>query len=126
VIWTTGYAGWIPEEFEARVKTLGAFVVDIRFSPWSKDRTWIKPALLERFGSKGYAHLRALGNRNFKGGSIQLENPAFGVGAVEMLHKTHGNVILLCACRDASTCHRTVVAELLREHWLTVEELERP
>jgi hypothetical protein len=113
-ICTYGYAGTDPATLKALADELDACVVDIRYRLWSRDPRWQPNALSAVFGT-GYRPVQALGNVNYKhGGPITLASPAVGLTQIrELLH--HRSVILLCACRDVETCHRTVAAAYLSE-----------
>ena len=67
-----------------------------------------------------YHHIKALGNRNYKGGPISIVDYEAGKAAIE---RSGRPVILTCVCRDYTTCHRRAVAERLREEGLEVEEV---
>jgi hypothetical protein len=116
-IYTVGYnAGWTPEILKSEAERLGAVVADIRYSPRSRRPQWSKKRLLEILG-QDYIHIRELGNSNYKGsGPIELVSTDVGL---DRLHAIHRSVILLCACRELSICHRGIVAVLARDrfHW---------
>jgi uncharacterized protein (DUF488 family) len=114
LIYTFGYAGRRAEDLERIVYEHHAMLVDIRFSPRSRAPEWSGAALCRRFG-QDYLHLRALGNRNYRGeGPVELVDPA---AAVEILRPIleRQPVILLCVCRDHRTCHRSDAARELAE-----------
>lgn len=62
-----------------------------------------------------YRWLRQLGNENYKGGAIVLNDAKAGVDHVCDLLRLGCTVILLCGCKDPATCHRTHAAGLIRE-----------
>lgn len=66
----------------ATAEILGAIVLDIRFSPRSRDPNWRMPALMNRL-QESYTHVAALGNRNYKSGPIQIVDLDAGLRAVE-------------------------------------------
>ena len=115
-IYTAGYgAGWSPAMLADVLDRHAAILLDIRLKPWSKTPTWQKSALQARLGMSRYLHVPALGNLNYNtGGPIALQASVAGIRIVgEQLERR--NVVLLCGCRDLTTCHRKVAAELLRE-----------
>ena len=115
-IYTAGYgAGWSPTMLADVLDRHAAILLDIRLKPWSKTPTWQKSALQARLGMSRYLHVPALGNLNYNtGGPIALQASVAGIRIVgEQLERR--NVVLLCGCRDLTTCHRKVAAELLRE-----------
>ena len=98
-----------------------AILVDIRWSPYSRFPQWRKDVLMRQFGDYRldggrYRHMSALGNMNHAiGGQVRLANPAHGVDVLKQLLEEGHTVILMCACRYAITCHRSVVAKLVQE-----------
>jgi len=58
-----------PDLLAGAVNALGATLVDIRFSPRSRVPYWNGPHLARLVAH--YVHLGALGNRNYKGGSVE-------------------------------------------------------
>lgn len=113
-LYTLGYTGTKPEHILIKAQQLGAMVVDCRFSPRSRAPQWTRKQLSELLG-QNYRHIPALGNVNYKGdGPIVISNPAFRVPQVELYLKSQ-SVILLCVCKEFCTCHRAVVANLVKE-----------
>lgn len=129
-VYTAGYQQLKTVE---RLKQLagerGATVIDIRFSPRSRQPEWDKAALEKTFGgiAERYSHLPHFGNVNYKGGGpIKLNAPQTGKTLIKYF-LIERPVILLCACWNVETCHRKVVAELLqREFGVEVEHLAAP
>lgn len=111
---TAGYASRTPEGLKAFAESLGAAIVDIRFSPRSRNAQWNWRALNAGLGER-YHHVKALGNKNYKGGPIEILAPRDGEAQVKEILQTWSHVILLCLCRDLDKCHRKVVAEFLSE-----------
>ena len=66
--------------------------------------------MLKRTLEAWYHHVPTLGNRNYKGGPVELVDLDAGLTVVHQLLET-SPVILLCACRDLLRCHRRLVAE---------------
>ncbi len=103
----------------------GAALIDIRYSPKTGIPGLGREALLRRFGTS-YTHLPDLGNRNYRGGPIELVDAERGLealGAWLMIRPC----VLLCGCghKRAGECHRTEVGRLAQERWpgLEVREL---
>lgn len=119
---TTGYLGHKIDELEAVRAELGAVVVDIRMRPNSRVPSWRQPAMVRYFGDN-YRWCQAWGSVHFETGPPHtLLNPEAGWTDVSAIRRP---VILLCACRDATTCHRAEVARwLVVEHGVAVRELE--
>jgi hypothetical protein len=118
-IYTTGYQGQKLELLEAFLEANDADLFDIRFKPWSPNPQYTKSAFAHRFGDR-YRHLIELGNRLYKTESIEFVDFEAGVRQIAANPRP---VVLLCACSDPATCHRTAAARLLRERGFTVTEL---
>ena len=113
-LYTLGYTGLKQAQLLEIVQTLGAMVVDTRFSPRSRAVQWTGSGLRKLLG-ESYLHLPSLGNVNYKGdGPIKINKPAEGIPQVVSL-LAQQPVILLCVCGDVHTCHRKVVAELVQQ-----------
>jgi uncharacterized protein (DUF488 family) len=113
IIYTAGYSGWKPEQLVEKARELKALVVDVRLSPRSRDPRWRGYAMGRHFG-EAYLWLREFGNVNYKnGGPIKIAD--FGAGLARLRFRlaadSQENVILLCACKDAVSCHRIEVAK---------------
>jgi uncharacterized protein (DUF488 family) len=120
-IYTTGYTGKKPGDLLALARDNNAAIVDIRKSASSRVPCWRGPDLASLLGEL-YVHVPQLGNNNYKsGGDIQIADIEGGVRLVLDIEKPV--VILLCACERAESCHRSVVAEALRERGQRVSEL---
>lgn len=109
-IFTLGYSGRKPQEVLRFVTEHDALLVDVRYSPTSRVPHWNRAALLAL--TKGhYRHVKEYGNANFNmpGHPIRLADPE---RAADMLAEVirWRSVILLCACKRAADCHRSVAA----------------
>jgi hypothetical protein len=98
--------------------------VDIRLRPASRwNSAWNRDALTRQWGIRYLWKGDSLGNRNYKpedrSKGILLANPEKGVAEVVQLLKGGYQVILLCACKRAESCHRTRVADLIQAHFST-------
>ena len=125
-LYTTGYrAGWTPATLRCEADRLGALVLDIRMNPTSIRAEWTKRALHKILGDR-YRHIPQLGNRNYQGGPIALAAPWQGVDVVQLV-LAEQPAILLCACPQAATCHRTSAAQLCAQRLgCATEELPAP
>jgi len=110
-LYTFGYSGPLPHELRALAEHLDAIVVDIRFSPRSRNPAWTAGRLTSLLGER-YRRLSVLGNRNYKGGPIEFVDLAEGVVKVGGLLRERP-VILLCVCTDVERCHRLPAAEAI-------------
>jgi len=111
-----GYIGSKLPDLKAAVTATGATLLDIRFSPISRNPTWNKNNLVKAFGDQ-YVHCKYLGNINYH--VPGMENVKFvdlprGIETIKYL-LLKGPVIVMCACKDVNHCHRL----------LAVQEFER-
>ncbi len=96
---------------------IATLLADIRYSPRSRAfPEWSKVELEKRYRHCYRALGWSLGNVNYQtNGPILLANPEPGIRDI-CWHLWRGtNVILLCVCRDEATCHRALVAKMVRE-----------
>src|SRR5215467_13968699 len=111
MLYTLGYSGWTPQSIQAEAQARNAVVCDIRYSPASRHPQWRQRQLSQLLGAR-YQHVQALGNRNYKsGGPIELADDEAGKQAIAELLPTGQSVILMCACKDLTACHRRTAAE---------------
>lgn len=122
-VFTLGYSGRKPHQIKELIDQHDAVLFDIRFSPRSRVPYWSGSALEALLGKARYTHVKALGNENYRGGPTKLVNFEAGLETIRASAKP---VILMCACKDPAHCHRTEVADMLREHGLEVAELNDP
>lgn len=116
-IYTTGYGRRLPSEIAELLEDLDAILVDIRFSAWG--RPGFKGWELGRLFADRYLHAKALGNAEYKTGGMRIADYEAGKAALLRLGRP---ALLLCACASPDGCHRTVVADMLREDGFTVVE----
>jgi hypothetical protein len=111
-LYDLGYIGCNLPDLKAAVTTTGATLLDIRFSPYSRNPTWSGNNLVKVFGEQ-YVHCRSLGNENYK--MAGMENVKFvdldkGIIMIcGLLQK--GPVIVMCACKDVNHCHRLLAVQ---------------
>jgi uncharacterized protein (DUF488 family) len=110
-LYTIGYTGLKPERLRAIVAQHNAVLWDIRYSPNSRHPQWRRDALKALLGD-AYVHIPALGNRNYKGGPIELAAPAQALDQARLTLQRQP-IILMCACKDYWTCHRDDAADYL-------------
>lgn len=115
-----GYSGRNLDELQRIVEVLDVYLVDIRFAPYSRNPDFRKTTLEKTFGDR-YIYLQAFGNRNYKGGPVDIVNYEEGKAVVEALDKS---ALLICMCKDPTTCHRTVVLHRLAEDGFEVQDWE--
>jgi uncharacterized protein (DUF488 family) len=108
-LYDVGYQGVARDLLFAALKKLGAVLVDVRYSPRSRDANWDGKALTELL-KDSYVHIQELGNKNYKGNTIELASPEAGVLMLyQILHERPA--IMMCACGNRGWCHRTVAAK---------------
>jgi hypothetical protein len=106
-LYDLGYIGCNLPDLKAAVSATGATLLDIRFSPYSKNPTWNRNNLVATFGDQ-YVYCHSLGNVNYK--LVGMDNVKFvdlekGIIMIcGLLQK--GPVIVMCACKDVNHCHR--------------------
>ncbi len=120
MVYSFGYAGHKVEPFVVRVRALGAVVVDTRLKPFSRMHEWNKSRLTSTLGD-AYMWVDALGNRNYKGGPIDIVNLELGLARVEGVLASRP-VVLLCVCGTEATCHRRVVLDALAHRGYPIRE----
>ena len=111
-LFTVGYGNWTLDELAARITEMDAVLVDIRYSPTSRNPSWRQPALRAKLGRR-YIYLPDFGNVNYKGGPIVIHGFDSGARKLRALLAEH-NVVLMCVCRDYNRCHRKTVVEMLQ------------
>lgn len=118
-IYTIGYIGSSYDDLRAYLKATGALLVDVRMAAYSKAPIWHGDAIERAVSPGDYIHIPALGNVNYKtGGPIKLRDPEAGYKQLEeILGRTleARDIILMCACFDATLCHRTPAAKYLAQ-----------
>lgn len=120
MIYTTGYTDKDVADLPDLLENLDAVLVDIRFSPNSRQIVWTKN-YLSLLLKRRYKHVPQLGNRAYKEGKIQIQNLELGIRLITSLDY---NAVLLCACNKINECHRFVVMTELLKRGFKVEELE--
>jgi uncharacterized protein (DUF488 family) len=119
-VYTLGYSGRNLIELMWIARALDAVIFDIRYSVWSYNPEFRQKRLAKALGER-YRHVGDLGNINhYGGGEIQLVDYAAGRVQIEASERP---VVLMCACRNAETCHRTTIANRLRAEGFTVIDL---
>ena len=118
-VYTIGYSGRKMHEIKAIADRLEAVIFDIRFSPRSRVPMWSKSSFEREFGRR-YRHVKAFGNKNYKGGPIELVDFKAGVAEIQISGRP---VILMCACKNPAICHRTHIAERLLAHGIHAQEI---
>lgn len=129
--YTAGYQGHTPETLLNLAEHLKAGIVDVRMQARSANPHWRYAALTQLFGLR-YVHLAPWGNIHYKGeGPITICDFEGGLRCLKQWSlsqwgagRAYTSLILLCQCREAECCHRTVLAQRLRGLGYFVQELD--
>lgn len=92
-------------------------LVDIRYRPlWPYHPQWSRKQLQARYCHR-YRYLHALGNTHYDSSDLPIElvDEQAGLTCLVGWLQAGWDLILLCACADAATCHRRLVAERLQQ-----------
>lgn len=118
-IYTLGYcqtkAAAILERLLRQPDTL---LLDVRYQPACRwNLAWNRAELAARYGEQ-YRWERRLGNVNYWSHTRPIRLPRGWQEAVRnaaALLCGGTSLILLCACRDEQTCHRSLIAKLIQD-----------
>lgn len=127
IIYHVGYrSGWTPKSLSAEIRRRGFCLVDVRFAPGRPGAVWSSRRLEALLGDFGYCWLGyCLGNRNYRGGPIDLADEALGLNVLaEMCLMNTKPPVLMCACETFETCHRRTIIERLTERLGTMRAVE--
>ena len=110
-----GYGNGGVVELERLMRERSAYLVDIRLSPRSQFQAFNREALQARF-HKRYIHIPERGNVNYrKGQPIQIAHPDRGIERLVNGISQGYTIVLMCGCKEYSSCHRHTVVDLLLE-----------
>lgn len=113
-IYTVGYMSTTLALLMEQLVALDALLIDIRFNPSSRNPQWRQSYLVKYFGER-YRHMQALGNANYQSnGPTKLVAPEQAEIELSVLAKPF---VLMCACGNHRTCHRTDAAQYLADQW---------
>lgn len=125
-VYLFGYRGRKPGELVALVNKRQAVVMDIRYSPNSRNPAWGKANLIRLLDSHYVSAGNVLGNRNYRsGGPIDIVDLTAGLKLIREQLQRH-NVILLCVCANTLICHRLQISNALLDEGIDVDELLPP
>lgn len=124
---TAGYDDKTPSEFLAILQEHDVDrVLDVRALAESSQEGFSGEELEQRLASReiGYVHLGSLGDFQPEPYPDYMETDPF-LEEYERLveHAETGKSLVLCACADASSCHRRFLARRLRDDGLDVVHL---
>ncbi|MCW4014117.1 MAG: DUF488 domain-containing protein [Candidatus Bathyarchaeota archaeon] len=109
IIETIGYGGKKPDDFFNELESLNPdIVVDVRENPYSAYLgVYTHPQLKKRLGSR-YTWIKELGNKTRKMPPTLVDEEA-GLEKLKTLVEKHQRIVLLCAEKHESDCHRGYV-----------------
>jgi uncharacterized protein (DUF488 family) len=118
-IYTLGYSQPKAEAtLEQLMRHPRALLVDVRYQPVSRwNPHWNRASLAGRYGQQ-YVWDRRLGNVNYRSRTLSIE---LAEGYREAIREAAAllcagrSLVLLCACSDERTCHRSYVARLMQD-----------
>lgn len=119
-IQTIGYTEPGAEERIAEfLKQEGAALIDIRMMPRSRYYWRFNKDRLSKLYPSQYIHMPDFGNVNYRPNDrakgIKIAKPGAGLHQIMYLlnDKFEHPIMLMCACKDYSSCHRKVVYEMI-------------
>jgi uncharacterized protein (DUF488 family) len=118
-IYTLGYsAQGAAGQLERSIRQTHMLLVDVRLRPVSRwAYGWNKAALASRYGSS-YRWEPRLGNLHYKSRDLPIAlapGHEDAIAELAALILAGSSLVLVCACRDARACHRTLVAKLVQD-----------
>ena len=122
-VYSFGYHGWKLAAVAPQLLARGLILVDIRLKPYSRTPEWNQKRLEAALGANYLWLGESLGNRNYKGGPIDIIDLDRGLTAIRTLIDTNETVVVMCMCPQVTECHRNVVLDRLRADGKTVVEL---
>lgn len=116
MLYTVSYSRLPVANLQAWLEAHDAVLVDVRLRPYSRSQPeYNRNQLQDRLGSRRYMHVPAFGNINYKGGDIELRDPAKGLHTIKPIMRNHP-IVLMCVCWNHKTCHRSTVADFIIRH----------
>jgi uncharacterized protein (DUF488 family) len=122
-VYSFGYHGWKLAAVAPQLLDRALTLVDIRLKPYSRTPEWNLKRLDAALGGNYVWLGETLGNRNYKGGPIDIVDLSAGVAAILNLVADGHRVVVMCMCPHVAECHRAVVLDRLRRAGLRVVEL---
>ena len=133
VVFTIGYEGREIEDFVSRLKAYNITrLIDIREIPLSRKKGFSKSALKKRVEAENieYVHLRSLGSPSILRHQLKADHDyeQFFSDYLSYLSKNHNSLVeaygylqdgpacLMCFERFPEKCHRSAVAQRIKEH----------
>jgi uncharacterized protein (DUF488 family) len=118
-IYTLGYTGRQMTEIVELVEELDGVLVDVRLVPFSRAPMWQKRSFIAAFLAHegAYRHMKGFGNLNYKrpAEGVKLSDPEMHMPDVRQIVASGKSPIFMCACVEATGCHRRHVAHYVAE-----------
>ncbi len=124
-VYTTGYGGKKPADVLAIITAVNCDLFDIRFSARSRNPQWALSNMIAFFGEERYTHVKALGNKNYRGSYEASEIVDYETGR-DLIVASERPVLLLCMCKAPDKCHRRLLAQMLIADGFNVQEWGNP
>jgi hypothetical protein len=109
------------ERIDALLSNPQTLLIDTRIKPYSWDERWRKKELEQKYDERYKWAGKFLGNAALGTGRIEIANPAKGVAGLIRYLKEDNDLVLLCQCREFSTCHVSTICTMLLEKMPEVE-----
>jgi uncharacterized protein (DUF488 family) len=119
-VYTIGYSGRKLTEIQRIAESLDATIFDVRISNRSRNRAFNGRNLREVLGDR-YQHVKELGNVNYRKSGMEHVRFLDLEAGLEKIANHPQPVILMCVCKHDDKCHRSLVADELRERGCEVE-----
>lgn len=116
-LYTFGYLSGRAERIFQELIAYKTPIVDIRFSPDSRNPKWKQRAIAARPGIL-YHHIQELGNTLYKQAltgqftepHIEIADMDSGLSRLAAILQEHTRAAIFCACSSKTNCHRLVVS----------------
>lgn len=121
MIYSKSYTAQEQDILDLLAQNKKTLLVDTRKSPYSKRPGWNQADLEKRLKEQYFWRGDTLGNLNYlpkdRHKGIELIDEETGIERLCTALKKGYNLILLCGCPAAKTCHRTYIAKRLLRKW---------
>lgn len=134
-LWTIGYGGRRPADFVALLRQAGVeLVADVRLTPRGTMGSYTRAKSTDRGiqkllsdGGIAYEWLHELGNPDRTDPGMEqfraVVVPEFPVRTRRLIEcASSQQTCLLCGCKNAATCHRSIITDWLRtQDWQVID-----
>ena len=120
-VYTTGFSDQDFTDLPKLLDFLDAVLIDIRFAPTSAKQIQWRKDYLRLLLKDRYLHVPHLGDRSRKDSDKPwIQNLTLGIKIISELET---NLLLMCECRSAQQCHRSLISLQLKELGVETEEI---